>query len=98
MKRLKPLRQLNGLEREELGQKIGVSFGTIAAYEQGLREPNFEKLRKLSEIFNVSVDYLVENEAVITENKIIYAVEQMLENEQMKKDAKESNDNSKGKV
>jgi len=59
MKRLKPLRQLNGLERDELAQKVGVSAGTITSWEQGLREPNFDRLKKLSKIFNVTVDYLV---------------------------------------
>lgn len=81
MKRLKPLRQLNGMSREELAAKLEVSFSTIANYEQGVREPNFKTLRKLSEIFNVTVDYLIENEYAATKNDLLVQVERMVEAE-----------------
>lgn len=81
MKRLKPLRQLNNMTRDELANKLGLSFTTIANYEQGVREPNFNTLRKLSEIFNVTIDYLLENEYVATKNDLLVKVERMVEAE-----------------
>ena len=57
------------MKRDELAEKLGVSYGTIAALEQGSVEPKASHLLKLSSIFNVSIDYLLENEKEI---KIIY--------------------------
>lgn len=57
--RIKKERENLELTREELAQKIGVSYSAIAMYEQGNREPNNELLLKMCEIFNCSVDYLM---------------------------------------
>jgi len=57
--RLKMLRQEAGLTQKELAEKLGVSRGTIGMYEIGQRDPDTETLRKLSDIFGVSIDYLL---------------------------------------
>ena len=57
--RIKKERENLELTREELAQKIGVSYSAIAMYEQGNREPNNELLLKMCEIFNCSIDYLI---------------------------------------
>lgn len=57
--RIKTERERLGLIREDLGHKLGVSYSTIAMYEQGNREPNNDTLLKLSKIFNCSLDYLL---------------------------------------
>lgn len=62
--RLKSLRKYNDMTRKELADRIGVSEPTIAAYEQGVREPNIDKLKRLSELFNVSIDHLVGNDKI----------------------------------
>lgn len=69
MLRLKSLRKLNKMSREELGSKIGVSKQSIANYEQNVNEPTLTNVIKMSEIFNVSIDYLVGNEKEV---KTIY--------------------------
>lgn len=56
--RIKKERENLNLTREELAQKIGVSYSAIAMYEQGNREPNNELLLKMCKIFNCSMDYL----------------------------------------
>lgn len=56
--RIKRERENLGLSREELANKIGVSYSAISMYEQGNREPNTSLLIKLCEIFNCSMDYL----------------------------------------
>ena len=33
----------------------------VSAYENGTHQPGIETLKRMSEIFNVSVDYLIEN-------------------------------------
>jgi transcriptional regulator with XRE-family HTH domain len=50
------------MDRKELSQKLGISESTLAAYEQGVREPNIERLIEISNIFCVSIDHLVGND------------------------------------
>ena len=69
MQRLKSLRKLNNMSRQELGEQLGISKNMIAAYEQSTSHPNSLMLLKISNIFNVSIDYLLENEK---ETKTIY--------------------------
>lgn len=59
---IRELRKQHGLTMRELGEKIGVSESTISLYETGKREPNYETLLKIAELFNVSVDYLLRGE------------------------------------
>ena len=62
MEALRRLRREKGISMKELGKKIGVAESTISQYETGKREPDFETLLKLGELFNVSVDYLLRGE------------------------------------
>lgn len=59
MNRLKELRLKKGKLQEEVGTIIGVSGRAIGNYETGKREMSPEILLKLSDYFNVSVDYLL---------------------------------------
>lgn len=61
MKNLKLLRTEKKLSQENLSKKIGVSRSTVAMWENGSSQPDTDTLIKLSEIFNVSVDYLIGN-------------------------------------
>lgn len=61
--KLKKLRLESGLKQKELGEKLGLSASAIGMYEQGRRDPDNETLMELSKIFDVSVDYLLGNEA-----------------------------------
>lgn len=56
--RLKQLRLANGLTQKELAKSIEVGRTTISEYESGKIVPKHEGLLKLSNYFNVSVDYL----------------------------------------
>ncbi|WP_326136316.1 helix-turn-helix domain-containing protein [Bacillus altitudinis] len=40
-------------------KKIGISRGTYAHYEINKRRPDYETLIKITDIFNVSLDYLL---------------------------------------
>ncbi len=57
------LRKKNNLSQEELAEKIGVSRQAISKWESGTSLPEIEKLISLSEYFNVSIDYLVKEQA-----------------------------------
>lgn len=57
--RLMQLRKEKKLSREDLATKLGVSYSTIAKYESGTREPDLKTLEIISDIFDVSLDYLL---------------------------------------
>lgn len=47
------------MTQAELARKIGRGTSTLQKYELGLLEPSIETLTKLSDIFDVSIDYLL---------------------------------------
>jgi transcriptional regulator with XRE-family HTH domain len=57
--RLKNERKSHKLTQQFVADKIGVSVRAYQQYEQGLYEPNIEKLIILADLFGVTVDFLV---------------------------------------
>lgn len=57
--RLKQLRKVNDMTQAEVGDRIGVNMQTISQYERGVRRPDPDTLLRLSDLFNVSLDYLL---------------------------------------
>lgn len=57
--RLFELRGRHGLKQVDLAAKINVKSSAVSKYEKGLTSPTIDTLIKLSEIFSVSVDYLL---------------------------------------
>ncbi len=56
---LRELRLYNGLRREQLAKLIGVDKGVISKYENGTRQPSFEILVRLANLYRVSTDYIL---------------------------------------
>ena len=57
--RLKEIRAEKGITQVQLAETMGVSKGTVAMWETGKREPNFETLNQLSDIFDKRIDYIL---------------------------------------
>lgn len=57
--RIATLRDRMGLTQDGLSKRIGISRAALSHYEKNRREPDFETLTKLADIFRVSIDYLV---------------------------------------
>ncbi len=57
--RLKKLRTSRKLSQKMLGNILGLSDKTISAYENGRNTPDLETVAKISNLFGVSVDYLI---------------------------------------
>lgn len=57
--RLKILRELKGLKQRELATYVGVSRTTISGYETKGYQPSHEKLQRMAQKLDVSIDYLV---------------------------------------
>lgn len=57
--RLKELRIEKNLTQDKLAKLVGMSKMTISHWESGYCEPSIAQLIILSDLFEVSVDYLV---------------------------------------
>lgn len=60
--KIKKLREAAGLKQSELAEKLFVRQNTVSSWESDRTEPDFESLRKMAEIFGVSVDYILGGE------------------------------------
>ena len=56
---LKYLRNRDKLSQSELAEKLGVAKSTISMYEVGKREPDFETLEAIADLFNVDMNLLL---------------------------------------
>ena len=54
-----------GLSQEKLGELVGVSRQAVTRWEAGQSLPELEKLVTLSEVFGVSCDYLLKDQAAL---------------------------------
>lgn len=55
------LRRREGLSQEQLADRLGVTRQSVSKWESGAAVPELGKLIALSEMFSVSVDYLVKD-------------------------------------
>jgi transcriptional regulator with XRE-family HTH domain len=59
---IKILRKKAGLTQGALAEKMGIKRSLIGAYEEGRAEPRINNLMKLSEVFNLPIDTLVQQD------------------------------------
>lgn len=62
MNRLKTLRIQKGLTQKDIYEYMQVAKSTYSYWETGRTEPDQKSLIKLAKFYNVSVDYLLEND------------------------------------
>ena len=60
--KLLDLRKKLGLSQEEVAEKIGVSRQAVAKWESGIAYPDLDNLISLSELFCVTIDYLLKKD------------------------------------
>ena len=59
--KLTALRRREGMSQEQLADRLGVTRQSVSKWESGAAQPELAKLVALSELFRVSVDYLVKD-------------------------------------
>lgn len=59
--KLMSLRRREGMSQEQLADRLGVTRQSVSKWESGTAMPELVKLIALSELFRVSVDYLVKD-------------------------------------
>ena len=63
-KRLKELRLQYGYTQQQIAELLHIKQQSYIRYEYGTGEPNLQTLVLLSDIYNVSVDYLLGKEDI----------------------------------
>ena len=61
--KIKKYREMKKITQAEIAELLGVSPATVSKYEAGTLEPNIESIKKLSELFDVSIDELLKDDA-----------------------------------
>lgn len=64
------LRKEHELSQEQLAEQLSVSRQAVSKWESGASIPDLDKIIKMSQIFGVSVDYLVKDNAMQTNDSI----------------------------
>lgn len=69
--RLKELRKKAGLSAEAAAGKLSISASSYRKYEREEREPSLEVLAELADLFNCSVDYLIERSDEMIDESVL---------------------------
>ena len=82
---LKYLRERSGMSQAELAKKLGISKSTVGMYELGRREPDFETMEAIADIFNVDMNFLYgkkysENDSYYTNPETAALAQELLDN------------------
>lgn len=60
--KLSYLRKKEKMSQEQLANKLNISPSTVGMYETAKRQPDNEMVTKIANLFNVSTDYLLDND------------------------------------
>lgn len=68
--RIKECRENQKLSMTDLAEKTGLTISAISQFESGARDPQLESLNKLADALEVSVDYLMGREEMLSDENI----------------------------
>lgn len=89
--KLVKLRKAKTLSQEELADKLGVSRQAISRWELGSTYPDVPNLLKISKLFDVSADYLINDDKDVFENAFLEKVPSINEDVTTNDEKKEQN-------
>ncbi|MBQ8783065.1 MAG: helix-turn-helix transcriptional regulator [Clostridia bacterium] len=70
--RIYELRNKNNMSQGDLADRLEVSRQTVSKWENSMCKPEADKLIQLSEIFNVSIDYILKGEQTPLDPVYVY--------------------------
>ena len=76
-KRLYDIRTEQKITREKLGKEIGTSGAIIGMYERKERTPSVEVARKIANVLQVSLDFLVGNTDVRLDTDVLSKIQEI---------------------
>lgn len=68
--KLRKIRSKFGLSQEQLAEVINVSRQAITKWENDGGLPDVSNLQEISEVFGVTVDYLLNDDSIIDEKEV----------------------------
>lgn len=60
--KLRNLREHQEFSQKQAAERLNIAPATYSRYERGVREPDFNTLKRIANFFHVSIDYLLGNE------------------------------------
>lgn len=72
--KLKALRKQKGLTQTQFAIDFNIATGTIGMWETGKRQPDYNTLVKIAKYFDVSINYLLEDQAEPEELQIARSI------------------------
>ena len=63
---IKKLRERRGLLQKDVAAILGIPKSTYAAYEQGISEAGYDVLRRLSRLYQVPINHVIDAEGKTT--------------------------------
>ena len=82
--KIKLYRENKKMTQNEVAEILSVSPATISKYESGTLEPNIESLKKLAELFEISIDELLKDEEEKLDISKINVLDVLREQKEMK--------------
>lgn len=71
--KLKELRLAFNFKQSDLANKLSISTSRYGQYERGERTPDYKMLIKIADIYNVSLDYLLDRQFEKSEEDVLLA-------------------------
>ena len=77
--KLKTLRKQHGITQEQLANYLNIGTSTIGMYESNIRKPRYEVLKKIADYFNVTVDYLIDDDdnLYVIDDALIHSIKKL---------------------
>lgn len=69
-KKITVARKSQGWTQGDLADKVGCGRSTIAMWESGKRDPDFDALEALADAFNCSMSYLLDDGSMPTDHEL----------------------------
>lgn len=61
---LRTLIEERNLTQKEVAKQLNIAPSTLGSYVQNAREPDFATIKQISGFFDVSIDYLLDNQLI----------------------------------
>lgn len=71
-------RNWRGLTREEFGDAVGLTAGTIRQYETGYKSPSLASLVKMANFFEIGLDELLYGQLNVTQPVVLQGIAKKL--------------------
>ena len=75
--KLKSLRNMANLTQGQLAKRLSISRSSLSLYEIGMRQPDLSTIRKICKYFDVSADYLINDDTHIPANALTLSEQEL---------------------